>query len=691
MDRLCREILSLLIPLYPQLRQSWGELALAWGCDCAIRGIAFRSLQLFRALTPKINRLQLANMIGRISGTVSSATDESLQSFTREVLITYTGLVKSNLDPDLLPPLFWCACACLSTTVEQEFLTVLQLLEALLTKLDLDDAKTVDALISYRPTNWTGAEPTLQPLIMQGLRSSSACNLSLTLLGRLAKIDDAELIDPSGGRVREIFTVLLPWCLNKMDGGSTDVDITTLAIDLAQLAELEGRHSISKLMKSFSKGIIRTRDDLLRQGVSCIREHFASQDPTVPVTLLLGLVLNSRKWIQVKSMEILKTLFQNPLSRTPIARSELLDPLLRLLTTDLAPQALEVLDEPLTIAPGLNPAQGQALVSPSGQGAKTVFGVPTDSGWAVPMPEERIHMCRSNILAVYDTCKPNNRPSMVTFEPETRNRLATQSFFPVQNPTSLGDLVSTLNDLNNFFQKDDVHLKPNSSTGLGRADSKRRVAEIVSRSLGRSTMRQAITSEWISSQLFRDSIAETIPDGGNAPFIGLFSVSNSAETTSLTPSTSIEAMNTNFLRDPDGGESDSFEEHANMHGNGPFYHALDRDRGTHQQQYSQQSYPYNGTESTNDDGYTVRVPSTNDSDGANGTNGTNGRYDYDSESDSGTDSFALDRLVGRARSLVRRKSSTKARSKSRGPTSMASPPHEDVAPISISQRYERRR
>jgi hypothetical protein len=381
-------------------------------------------------------------------------------------------------------------------------------------------------------------------------------------------------------------------------------------------------------------------------------------------------------------MEILKTLFQNPLSRTPIARSELLDPLLRLLTTDLAPQALEVLDEPLTIAPGPNPAQGQALVSPSGQGAKTVFGVPTESGWAVPMPEERIHMCRSNILAVYDTCKPNNRPSMVTFEPETRNRLATQSFFPVQNPTSLGDLVSTLNDLNNFFQKDDVHLKPNSSTGLERADSKRRVAEIVSRSLGRSTMRQAITSEWISSQLFRDSIAETIPDGGNAPFIGLFSVSNSAETTSLTPSTSIEAMNTNFLRDPDGGESDSFEEHANMHGNGPFYHALDRDRGTHQQQYSQQSYPYNGRESANDDGYTVRVPSTNGSDGANGTNGTNGRYDYDSESDSGTDSFALDRLVGRARSLVRRKSSTKARSKSRGPTSMASPPHEDVAPIS---------
>jgi Cell morphogenesis C-terminal len=674
MDRLCREILSLLIPLYPQLRQSWGELALAWGCDCAIRGIAFRSLQLFRALMPKINRLQLANMIGRISGTVSSATDESLQSFTREVLITYAGLVKSNLDPDLLPPLFWCACACLSTTVEQEFLTVLQLLEALLTKLDLDDAKTVDALISYRPTNWGGPEPTLQPLIMQGLRSFSTCDLSLTLLGRLAKIDDAELIDPSGGRVREMFTVLLPWCLNKMDGGTTDVDITTLAIDIAQLAELEGRHSISKLMKSFSKGIIRTRDDLLRQGVSCIREH--SQDPTVPVTLLLGLVLNSRKWIQIKTMEILKTLFQNPLSRTPIARSELLDPLLRLLTTDLAPQALEVLDEPLTIAGGPNPAQGQALVSPSGQGAKTVFGIPTESGWAVPMPEERIQICRSNILAVYDTCKPNNRPSMITFEPETRNLLATQSFFPVQNPTSLGDLVSTLNDLNNFFQKDDVLLKPNGTTGLERADSKRRVAEIVSRSLGRSPMARTASSDWATSQIFRDSMADTIPDGGNTPFIGLFSVSNSAETASITPSTSIESMNNNFLCDPDGGENDSLEEHANMYGNGTFYHALDGE--TPQQQYSQQSY----------DEYTVRVPSASGFDAANGTNG---RYHYDSESDSGTDSFALDRLVGRARSLVRRKSSAKARSKSRGPSSTAASPNEDATPASILQRYERRR
>ena len=275
---------------------------------------------------------------------------------------------------------------------------------------------------------------------------------------------------------------------------------------------------------------------------------------------------------------------------------------------------------------------------------------------------------------------------MVTFEPETRNRLATQSFFPVQNPTSLGDLVSTLNDLNNFFQKDDAYPKPNNATGLARADSKRRVAEIVSRSLGRSPMRQEISSDWISSQLFRDSMASTIPDGGNAPFLGLFSVSNSAETTSLTPSTSIEVMNNNFLREPDGGESDSFEEHANMHGNGTFYRRLDG--GTHRQQYSQQSYSYNGRGGVDDDEYTVRVPLANGSDGVNGTNGTNGRDDYDSESDSDTDSFALDRLVGR---LVRKKSSTKVRSKSRGPTTMAAPPHEEIAPVSISQRYERRR
>src|SRR5277367_2620945 len=123
MDRLCKDVLSLLVPLYPQLRQEWGDLALDWGTTCPIRSIAFRSLQLFRVLMPQINRPQLANVIGRITNTIAELAN-NIQAFTWEMLVTFSAIAKSEIDPSLLPPIFWCACACLSTTMEMEFLTV---------------------------------------------------------------------------------------------------------------------------------------------------------------------------------------------------------------------------------------------------------------------------------------------------------------------------------------------------------------------------------------------------------------------------------------------------------------------------------------------------------------------------------------------------------------------------------------
>lgn len=433
MLRLSGEVLSLLVPLHPQLRQEWGDLALIWGTTCPIRSIAFRSLQTFRALMPRINRHQLASMIGRISNTISEL-DEHLQSFTREMLITFTTIAKSGVDQELLPPMFWCTCACLSTAVEQEFLTVLGLLDALLDRLDLNDSHVIDSLLAFRPGNWVGPETNLQTLVMVGLRSSVTCDAAIALIGKLVQVEDPELIDTTGDRVKNLFTALMPWFLNAMDGKMIDGAIATMAIHVSHLAELEGRTSMARLLRSFSKGIIRTRDDFLRQGVSCIREHCSSQDPTAPVTLLLGLVLNSQRWLRIKSMEVLKTLFQHPQGRMPVARSELLTPLLRLLTTDLAPQALEVLDEPLTISGGPSPvhalrmsmhftAIGASQHKNLSDGVESIFGTPSESGWSIASPEDSVDLCRGNTLAVFDACKPNNRPSVITFEPEARSRL----------------------------------------------------------------------------------------------------------------------------------------------------------------------------------------------------------------------------------------------------------------------------
>lgn len=566
MERLVNDVLGMLVPLYPQLRQDWGDLALDWGTTCPIRSIAFRSLQLFRVLMPQINRTQLANMIGRITNTISEP-EKNIQAFTREMLVTFAAIVKSDVDPALLPPIFWCACACLSTTMEMEFLTVLALMDTLFQRLDLNDAATVDSLRAHRPAKWSGPDPNLQSMVIMGLRSSVTYEASFALLAKLAKISGGWLIEDSPNRVRELFTIALPSCIHVKDGGEVQGDLNSFTIDISRLAERYNCISISKLAKSFAKGIIRTREDLVRQGVACLRDEFGSQ----AVSLLLGLVCNSERWLKMKSMEILKVLFQHPQSRMPLARSELLNPLLRLLSTDLAPQALEVLDEPLAIAAGPSPAyafrMSVAGLEPSkeetSEGSASHFNLaPSESGWSIPHNDQLVAACRENTLAVFDTCKPNNRPSVINFEPETRSRLAvTSSFFSLENPTSLGDLVSTLNELNDFFQKDEGEAFSNGGRRAANNQAAyNRATEILSRSLGRTSGQRAAPSSGDSHQRSIESTNEglnapnTDTDQPPTPFVGLFSVGGTSHTHTRGQE-SMDTLNNNFLRSVDDTSS----------------------------------------------------------------------------------------------------------------------------------------
>jgi furry protein family len=354
LSHLCRETLALLEPLHGPLRQDWGEVALNWGTACASRPIAVRSLQLFRVLMPKVNRSTLAGLLGRLSNTVADP-DESIQAFTNELLLTLTALARSpELDMGLLPQCFWSAYACLSTTVEQEYAQALEMLDALLNKLDFDNPATVKDLLDRKPTTWAGSSQGLQRLVIVGLKSSVTHAASFRILCRLAEFDDNELLDTNQSRLRDLFTVSLPWCLNAMDGESLTETAVELGEKLARLAENANLPNLARIMVSFSKSRFRTKDDFLRQSVSCLREYFAPEHWTEVATLLLSLVLNPQRWLRLKSMQVLKGLFAHRESRNPLELlgSELLMPLLRLLQTDLASQALEVLDEPLAIAGG---------------------------------------------------------------------------------------------------------------------------------------------------------------------------------------------------------------------------------------------------------------------------------------------------------------------------------------------------
>lgn len=102
-----------------------------------------------------------------------------------------------------------------------------------------------------------------------------------------------------------------------------------------------------------------------------------------------------------------------------------------------------------------------------------IFGVPLESGWSIPKPELAREVCRTNVMAVFDTCKVPARPSRIDFEPEDLLMLSTQSV----HDDDLGDLVQNLHELSTFFQEPSLHKQPMPNTRL-----EARVAAILAKS-----------------------------------------------------------------------------------------------------------------------------------------------------------------------------------------------------------------
>lgn len=456
MTTLCCLVLRWLEPLHPILADEWGSMALLWGTTCSIRPIAFRSLQIFRSLMPKVSQADLAQLLGRLSNTVA-AQEANLHSFTVELMLTLESVAKSeNLDSTLLPQLYWCTISCLSTPVEAEFVQLLDLLDTLLDRLNFNDPYIIETLAANKPNHMSGNYSGLQPLLLVGLRSVKTYQQTFKLLQKLSKIVDPSLIDSSGNRVRDMYTLILPWCLRCMEENAMDESVAQYANETATLAEEEERSSIARIMISFAKSRFRTKDDFMRQAAAALREHYARDHWTEVVSLFMSLVLNQERWLRVKSMQFLKVLFQLRETRNPVDKlgSELLMPLLRLLQTDLAPDALQVLEEPMTISGGLAAKHVLRMsmhLSSSPQhevdAVTEVFGMPEDSGWSVARPEYSRKVCRANVMAVFDTCKVPTRPSRIDFEPDF-DRFAD----PLE--ADLGDLVQNLHELSTFFLGD---------------------------------------------------------------------------------------------------------------------------------------------------------------------------------------------------------------------------------------------
>ncbi|KAK4689950.1 hypothetical protein P7C73_g153, partial [Tremellales sp. Uapishka_1] len=512
MTTLVLKIQGILQHLQPRLRQQWGELALSWATSCPIRHLACRSFQVFRILLPRANPRMVSDILARLTNTIASPSPE-VQAFNQEVLRTFASIV-INLSPTEMmayPQIFWCSVACLTTPFEAEFVQVVDLLSHVLDKSNLIDDAVVQHLLSFRPKDWVGPPPHLQSLLLVGLRSSKTVLTTFDLIRRLTSTPYDDLVDAPSDRLLHGFVAALPWMLHSTDLGEPNEDLACMALDLAALADSQNHASFSRLLTSFAKVRFRAKDDFIRQAASLLRDFMTTHALDI-VTLLLGFVLNSEDWMREKSMQILKLVLQSPEARIPLNShgDELLQPLLRLVSTKHASQALDVLDIPTMDAP-----------APSS--SADIFGPIQESGWSIAKPKELSGITRENVNAVFNTCAIETRAASAHFsvvqfadmKPFGFN--ASQISLDLPSPTndnaSMGDLVGALYSLNQFFDDEgDMEsispVKTNSHARNGSGNvSERRVRAIMARA---TTRTPSISSPiYHSFQHHSHSISET--------------------------------------------------------------------------------------------------------------------------------------------------------------------------------------
>lgn len=488
MSTVTNEVVKFFSFAYEGITDLWAKEALNWATSCPVRHLACRSFQIFRCISTSLDSRMLADMLARLSNTVSDE-ETDYQTFSLEILTTLKIIISSLAPGDLLhyPQLFWTTCACLNTIHETEFMESVRMLEKFLDKVDLGDPIIVTQLIESRPSKWEGGFDGIQNLVFKGLKSSESFNQTLDVLHRLIALPDNELI---GDDSRLLFTILanLPCFLHCFDEGTDKAKPITRANLLANVAESEQCPRLAASLLGFSNEQYKAEPDFLDHILAEIRSYYFPQQEVSSLIFIMGLLTNTTTWFRVKVMKILCALIPEiNMRRSEITchGPDLISPLLRLLQTELCPQALQVLDQIMTVSG--NPLERHhlrmSMASSSSSRAirkeyeriQSLYGIPEPTGWSVPMPATQSSITRNNVHSVFYTCAEVDRmEAQETVNPDVEFHADEYSdtFYPMRADTmksidtqtdgNIGDIVQKLDSLDDFFEETEA-LTPTTS------------------------------------------------------------------------------------------------------------------------------------------------------------------------------------------------------------------------------------
>jgi hypothetical protein len=490
MEYLSAEVVKTFEITFPGIKEQWGRLSLTWATSCPVRHLACRSFQIFRCVLTSLDQFMLGDMLARLSNTIADE-DSEIQTFSMEILTTLKTLI-TKLDADKLltfPQLFWTTCACLESINEREFLVAVDMLNEFMTKVDFQSPNVRRLLSDGQPSRWDGVFEGLQPLLDKGLRSSLCLEPTLRTMNKLVQLPSDSLV---GDDSRIFFAVLanFPHLLREIDEESPSQAVRQTAEILFNVAEAEGYAQISTVLQDYMSAKFPSSKDFLVQLFHALREYFLPQLDFRMITLLMGLLTNSNSWVKVMTMRILCVVIPEIDMRKPELAghgSDLISPLLRLLQTEFCMEALEVLDNIMTMS-GSSMDKHHLRMSMTRSTSKAIkkeyertqslFGIPEASGWAIPMPAKKTDSTRANIHAAFYMCQSIEGMAIeATPTPEVEfhnddfaygyfqpiDRTETMMSDEVRGDGNMGDLVTKLDSLDDFF--DDLSTSPPTSDG----------------------------------------------------------------------------------------------------------------------------------------------------------------------------------------------------------------------------------
>lgn len=479
MDLMVRNSVEIFTNAAPTLQVDWGRISLKWATTCAVRHIACRSFQVFRSLLSFLDQNMLKDMLHRLSNTVADESPD-IQGFAMQILMTINAIT-AELDSEELidfPQLFWSSVACLSTIHEHEFIETISMMSKFVSKIDLDAPDTISCLISTFPPKWDGKFEGLLETVMVGLRSATTLEPTFKFLDKINKLKDSDIIGSGDQRLLTVLIANLPRFLHALDLPSISPEIETTCNLISEMASLCNKAGLARILNSFAKSRFRSKKEFLVQTVSSMKTNFFPQYEAHAVVLLLSFLSNRLPWVKLETLNILKLIFPLVDLRSDEftgVGADLVAPLLRLLLTEFAEPALEVIDECVVISGSqldkdiLRMSMGDLSMRKEYEQTAALFGIPDETGWAIPMPAVTAARARHNVHAVFATC---GEPSTVvdekrkdSFADEEIQFLMEDYYAPppdhgdtasmgVEDPAaSLSNVWATLDDFDSFFTK----------------------------------------------------------------------------------------------------------------------------------------------------------------------------------------------------------------------------------------------